>query len=269
MLVNKVWFFPALVNGRNLHQIWSEHPECNTTVLKYPKSIVEDHGRMHACYTHVDACKLPYNNMYSLIFHHFKAIRWCSVERSRLMKCFLVFFALSFCDFSASCVWSGKCEEMKLWQETLFLLSHSFSYLYAFSVKFYVELFSNSLMLLIPKLLNRNELFLSFFSVPFWLPSLSLPGFLFTSICSSLLTVWSPHLCRSPLSLIPSIEPYWEGLDASRYRSQCYGPQWVCKPLSLCSCTLYTLLHVGSAPQTLDPSACFWTTTIRQQQYWS
>lgn len=160
MLVNKVWFFPALVNGRNLHQIWSEHPECNTTVLKYPKSIVEDHGRMHACYTHVDACKLLYNNMYSLIFHHFKAIRWCSVERSHLMKCFLFFFALSFCAFSASCVWSGKCEEMKLWQETLFFLSHSFSYLYAFSVKFYIEVFSNSLMLLIPKLLNRNELFL-------------------------------------------------------------------------------------------------------------
>lgn len=28
-----------------------------------------------------------YNNMYSLIFHHFKAIRWYSVERkSHLMK---------------------------------------------------------------------------------------------------------------------------------------------------------------------------------------
>lgn len=96
MLVNKVWFFPALVNGRNLHQIWSEHPECNTTVLKYPKSIVEDHGRMHACYTHVDPCKLLYNNMYSLIFHHFKAIRWCSVERSHLMKCFLFFLLCPF-----------------------------------------------------------------------------------------------------------------------------------------------------------------------------
>lgn len=134
MLVNKVRFFPALVNGRNLHQIWSEHPECNTTVLKYPKSIVEDHGRMHACYTHVDACKLLYNNMYGLIFHHFKAIRWCSVERSRLMKCFLFFFALSFCAFSASCVWNAKCEEMKLWQETLFLLQ------FFLSLRFFCEI---------------------------------------------------------------------------------------------------------------------------------
>lgn len=71
------------------------------------------------------------------------------------------------------------------------MLSHSFSYLYAFSVKFYIELFSNSLMLLIPKLQNRNELFLSFF--------------LFLSVCplshcqASCLLPYAPHFLLSDL----------------------------------------------------------------------
>lgn len=90
---------------------------------------------------------------------------------------------------------------------------------------------------------------------------------------ASCLPPYSPHLYRSPLSLIPSIEPYWEGLDASRYRPQPSSPQWVCYSLSPCSCTLYiplcTLIR-SQAPQIPDLTACFWQNfPTRQQLYWS
>lgn len=110
-----------------------------------------------------------------------------------------------------------------------------------------ISAFSNSVFLTVSILSNFLLLFQTY---------LSSTDFVFTLIFSPLLTVWSPHFYRSPLSLIPSVEPYWEGLDAGRYSPQPTSPQWVCQLLSPpCYCTLYKpLLHFGStpAPQTPD-----------------
>lgn len=82
---------------------------------------------------------------------------------------------------------------------------------------------------------------------------------------------YSPHFYRSPLSLIPSVEPYWEGLDASRYRPQPSSPQWVCHRLSPRSCTLYRPLCTLVRPKLLRLLTLLHASgqmSPRQQQYW-
>lgn len=103
---------------------------------------------------------------------------------------------------------------------------------------------------------NNIKLFSPIFCCLFNTSYLLLTGFLFTPIFSPLLTVSSPHFYRSPLSLIPSVEPYWEGLDASRYRPQPSSRQWVCQLLSPFSYTLCTLVQ----PQLLRILTCLHAT---------
>lgn len=77
----------------------------------------------------------------------------------------------------------------------------------------------------------------------------------FTALLSDL-----PKFYRSPIRLIPSIEHYWEGLDASRYKPKFSSAEWVPNsPVSLKNCTLCSPWHLCLIPSpNIWPSCMSW-----------